>query len=198
MAPADHAPQKAALRKTLLKTRRSLSSEEWREKSDRLCTHLHQWPELVKARTILAYFSFRQEPDLSPLFHQHRVNPSQRWGFPCCVGQSLIWHSWSPGDRLPLQQGAYGILEPHPDAPILTPSDVDLLLVPSVACDRRGYRLGYGGGFYDRLFSQSEWMAKPAIGIVFDFAVLPELPLDPWDRPLAGVCTEVGWVAIAD
>jgi 5-formyltetrahydrofolate cyclo-ligase len=74
----------------------------------------------------------------------------------------------------------------------LTPSAVDLILVPAIACDVQGYRLGYGGGFYDRLLSTPAWRAKPTIGIVFEFARLPQLPVDPWDRPLQGICTESG------
>lgn len=106
------------------------------------------------------------------------------------MSKSLLWHSWKPGE--PLQRGAYGIFEPHPDAPRLEPSEVDLILVPSVACDYRGYRLGYGGGFYDRMLSSPEWASKPTIGIVFEFAYLPQLPVDEWDKPLQGVCTETG------
>lgn len=75
---------------------------------------------------------------------------------------------------------------------MIEPGAVDLLLVPAVACDRRGYRLGYGGGFYDRLLSSPEWADKTAIAIVFDFAQLPSLPNDPWDQRLVGVCTESG------
>ena len=91
-----------------------------------------------------------------------------------------------------LQRGAYGIPEPHPTAPTLEPAQVDLILVPCVACDFRGYRLGYGGGFYDRLLSSGEWASKPTIGIVFEFAYLPQLPIDPWDKMLQSVCTETG------
>jgi 5-formyltetrahydrofolate cyclo-ligase len=69
---------------------------------------------------------------------------------------------------------------------------VDLLLVPAVACDVHGYRLGYGGGFYDRLLSQPAWIGKPAIAIVFEYARLPTVPRDPWDKPLQGICTETG------
>jgi 5-formyltetrahydrofolate cyclo-ligase len=87
--------------------------------------------------------------------------------------------------------GAYGILEPHPQAPTLSPSEVDLILVPAVACDLQGYRLGYGGGFYDRMLSNPAWAKLPTIGIVFDFAHLAQLPKDPWDQPLHHVCTEI-------
>lgn len=178
--------RKAQLRRHLLSCRRSLCVEEWREKSDRICSHLQSWPLFVRSQTILAYFSFRQEPDLSPLF----TNTQHHWGFPRCVGKSLLWHSWKPGE--PLQTGNYDIFEPHPDSPPLQPAKVDLILVPAVACDVRGYRLGYGGGFYDRLLSSAEWASKLTIGIVFEFAYLPQLPIDPWDKPLQAVCTEAG------
>lgn len=177
---------KKTLRKSLLKTRKSLDEAEWRTKSDRLCEHLKSAPIFNQAKTILAYFSFRQEPDLSSLF-----NSEKKWGFPRCVGKSLVWHGWQPGDRL--ETGTYGIPEPHSDAPILSSDEVDLILVPAVACDLRGYRLGYGGGFYDRLLSQPKWREKPTIGVVFEFARLPELAIDPWDKPLQAVCTDLGF-----
>lgn len=176
---------KALLRSQLLKRRRAMSVEEWREKSSRISFHLQSSPLFSSAKTILAYFSFRQEPDLSSLFAE-----SKQWGLPRVEGKSLVWHRWKPGE--PLLTGAYGIFEPEANSPILEPKEVDLILVPAVACDVGGYRLGYGGGFYDRLLSAPEWSSKFTIGIVFDFACLPELPVDEWDRRLNGVCTETG------
>ncbi len=160
--------------------------EEWREKSDRLCSHLQSSSLFTQAQTILAYFSFRQEPDLSPLF----TSTQQRWGFSRVEGKSLFWHSWKPGEQR--KKGTYGIFEPSPDSPTLEPDEVDLILVPAVACDLRGYRLGYGGGFYDRMLSSPKWQVKPSVGIVFEFAYLAQLPIDAWDRQLHGVCTEIG------
>jgi len=180
-------PSKAELRRTLLKLRQSMPVEDWREKSDRICTHLQSTPLFTQARTVLAYFSVRQEPDLSLLF----TDSQHSWGFSRVQGKSLSWHSWQPGE--PLQTGAYSIFEPHPEASVLEPTEVDLILVPAVACDRRGYRLGYGGGFYDRMLSSAEWASKPTIGIVFEFAYLPRLPIDDWDKVLQGVCTETGF-----
>lgn len=182
---------KATLRRSLLTHRKQMSREEWREKSDRLCTHLQTSALFQQANTILAYFSIRNEPDLSPLFHLE----GYRWGFPRCVGKDMAWHHWSPNsdhsvDVLPLQTGAFGIQEPHPHAPMVNAEEVDLILVPAVACDRQGHRLGYGGGFYDRFLSIPLWRQKPTIGIVFSDHFLPTLPIDDWDRPLHSVCTD--------
>jgi 5-formyltetrahydrofolate cyclo-ligase len=201
---------KTELRRSLLNTRKSLSAPEWRQKSEILCNHLQNSPLFTEAKTILAYFSFRQEPDLSPLFTSsvepascllnsgdrqdacptNAIPTPKKWGFPRCVGKQLSWHVWQPGDAL--HNGAYGILEPLPDAPKIDRSEVDLILVPAVGCDVRGYRLGYGGGYYDRMLSLAEWESKIAIGTIFEFAFLAQLPVDSWDKALHGVCTESG------
>jgi 5-formyltetrahydrofolate cyclo-ligase len=184
MSFTDYQLGKAQLRRRLLKVRRSLSVEQWREKSDRICSHLYSSSLFSSAKTILAYFSFRQEPDLSPLF----ADSSRRWGFSRCVGDTLSWHTWTEGELL--HKGDYGILEPSSNSALLEPAEVDLILVPAVACDKYGYRLGYGGGFYDRMLSSAEWASKPTIGIVFEFAYLPQLPIDKWDKSLQAICTE--------
>ena len=184
---------KKELRSSLLKKRRSMSEREWREKSDRLCRYLENFSLFQTAKTVLAYFSFRQEPDLSLLFTNIGEKTTfypKTWGFPRCVEKSLLWHIWQPENYL--QKGAYGILEPELNAPLLKSSEVDLILVPAVACNVNNYRLGYGGGFYDRMLSKQEWASKPTIGIVFEFAYLQDLPIDSWDKPLDFVCTENG------
>jgi 5-formyltetrahydrofolate cyclo-ligase len=178
---------KANLRRSLLQQRRQLAPEVWQQHSQRLCHHLQADPLFNQAKTVLAYFSIRQEPDLSPLFELPKI-----WGFPRCIGQELSWHVWSPAGELTLQSGAFGILEPHSDAPSLEPEQIDLMLVPAVACARQGYRLGYGGGFYDRLLAEPKWAKVPTIGVIFGFAHLQTLPIDEWDQPLTGVCTEAG------
>ncbi|MGL5082066.1 MAG: 5-formyltetrahydrofolate cyclo-ligase [Microcoleaceae cyanobacterium] len=182
--------EKANLRRSLLKVRRALSTQAWDAKSDRLCHHLEHSTLFQNAKTVLAYVSFRQEPNLHFLWQRSL----KRWGLPRCVGQSLDWHHWQPGEGL--ESGAFGILEPRASAPVLTPATVDLVLVPAVACDRRGYRLGYGGGFYDRMLSLPEWRSVPTLGIVFEFAYVAELPTEPWDQPMTGICTEEQFVWI--
>lgn len=199
---------KTHLRQQFLQERRSLSKAIWREKSSMICKNIENLRQFQEAKTILAYFSSRQEPDLSNLFLSYlpdknlvtaeQLSPHKssglkglevrQWGFPRCQGQSLVWHRWQATN--PLQKGSYGIPEPLPQAPSIPAAEVDLILVPALACDRSGYRLGYGGGFYDRMLSESEWANILKIGIVFDFAYLPQLPVDSWDRPVDAVCTD--------
>lgn len=182
--------EKSALRRQLLAQRKALDVTIWRAMSDRVCEHLLQTPIFQQAQTILVYWSFRQEPDLSLLWQR----TEKQWGLPRCVGQSLIWHRWQPSEAL--VKGKYGIFEPQPDSAVLNASEVDLILVPAVACDRAGYRLGYGGGYYDRLLVQSEWSKVSTLGIIFEFAFLPQLPRETWDRPLHSICTEMGYKRI--
>jgi 5-formyltetrahydrofolate cyclo-ligase len=179
---------KPELRRTFLQARRALPMADWRARSNRLVQHLRTAPLFIQASTVFAYFSIHQEPDLRSLWNLNDGHPDKIWGFPRCVGKTLVWHRWQPSD--PLSVGAYGIPEPDATLPILT--QADLILVPAVACDRRGYRLGYGGGFYDRLLSDPVWAGTPAIGITFAFAHPEQLPHDSWDQPLHAVCTENG------
>jgi 5-formyltetrahydrofolate cyclo-ligase len=162
---------KANLRRRLLNARQSIPPQVWREKCDRICAHLQAWDYFRQSRVVLAYTSFRNEPDISPLTQHH-----EHWGLPRCIGKTMAWHYWSKTIRWPLQKGAYGIIEPHPQSPLVDPTLVDLVLVPAVACDVRGYRLGYGAGYYDRMLSKAEWKDKPTIGIVFEYARYPACP----------------------
>ena len=184
---------KDSIRYQFLQQRQALPPALWRSQSDRICHHLSHCPAFIAARTVLAYQSCRQEPSLDYLF---AAGLQQQWGLPRCVGTELLWHGWQPS--APLLTGRYGILEPDPSAPLLVPDRVDLILVPAVAIDRQGYRLGYGGGYYDRLFADPLWQQIPTIAIVFDFAYLATFPLtqlcwsiDPWDIPVDAVCTEL-------
>jgi 5-formyltetrahydrofolate cyclo-ligase len=177
---------KQTLRRQLLDRRQALPAQVWQAYSDLLCDRLSQNPEFIDAQTVLAYQSCRQEPSLNYLFTHH----NKQWGLPRCLDRDLQWHRWQPQQTL--MSGNYGILEPAPESPLLSPNEIDLILVPAVAIDRDGYRLGYGGGYYDRLRADPLWRKIPTIGIVFDFAYVERLPIDPWDLPVDAVCTESG------
>ncbi|MFM7371303.1 MAG: 5-formyltetrahydrofolate cyclo-ligase, partial [Sphaerospermopsis kisseleviana] len=82
MLKIDSQLNKTEIRRSLLRKRQSMTVQDWQKKSDRISSQLQNSPLFTQATTILAYFSFRQEPDLSPLF----TDSQRRWGFPRCVG----------------------------------------------------------------------------------------------------------------
>lgn len=190
----DHSVRKRELRQQLLAQRRSLSVSDWRAKSEQLSRQMLSTAVFQQAQTVLAFWSFRQEPVLESLWSSMEGR-NKRWGLPRCVGKNLAWHGWSAGE--PLVSGAFGIQEPTQSAPLIDPAIADLILVPAVACDRQGHRLGYGGGFYDRLLSRPDCSAIPTVGIVFEFSRLQQLPQDPWDCSLDAVCTELGYFPVS-
>ena len=178
--------QKRDLRKVLLKQRQTLDEQQWQARSRKICQQLQTNFLFSEAKTVLSYFSFRNEPDLSSLWEV--TTRSKKWGFPRCVANHLSWYFWQPNQ--PLENNKYKIPEPLVTAVAVLPQTVDLILVPTVACDYEGTRLGYGGGYYDRFLSRPQWQNIPTVGITFDFAYLTELPRDSWDIRLDFVCTE--------
>lgn len=91
-----------------------------------------------------------------------------------------------------LQKTALGIFEPI-HTPTLPTDDLDIILVPLLGIDQQGYRLGYGGGFYDRVLAKS--LKKPyLIGLGFQQQCTDSLPHDPWDIPLDAFLSEQGWL----
>ncbi|MEN9278142.1 MAG: 5-formyltetrahydrofolate cyclo-ligase [Thermostichus sp. DG_1_5_bins_95] len=152
----------------------------------RISAHLACNPDLLAARTILAYVAFGSEVDLAPLF---ATLPEKRWGIPRCLPQrQMHWHRYNPKE---LVRNSFGLLEPEPSAELIDPETADLILVPALACDRQGGRLGYGGGYYDR-FLQNR--STPKWGIVPQACLLEEaLPQESWDQRLDGIQTEQGF-----
>ena len=184
---------KKQLRQQLLAKRQAIPAPQWQAQSYRLCQQLKVFPQVCAAHTICVYRGTRQEPDLSPLWN---TLPDKHWGFPRCEGKALCWHAWSPRAKTPFDISHFRIEEPYPDWPPIEPSSVDVILVPVVACDRQGYRLGYGGGYYDRMFEQPIWQSVYKIGITFQDFLVRELPRDQWDIPLDAIATEQGILQI--
>lgn len=101
--------------------------------------------------------------------------------------KTLHFHRHDASD--PLETGAYGIRQPFAAAPIITP---DLLLVPLIAFDRRGNRLGQGGGYYDRALATLP--DAVTIGIGWDWQEVVEIPTEAWDRRLDFIATPTHWL----
>jgi 5-formyltetrahydrofolate cyclo-ligase len=145
------------------------------------------WPGV--GAVVAGYHAVHSEIDpirLLETFHCEQA----RLALPRVAGSDvpLIFHQWLPGDEL--ETGAHGIATPHTEMPVLTPS---LLLVPMLAADERGYRLGYGGGYYDRTLSALR-DAGPviAVGLAYEAQRVKKLPVQRHDQPLDWIITEKG------
>ncbi len=182
----DISSYKKELRKKFINQRQQLSDSEWQLYSKLICQNLLADNLVQNSKIILSYYSLKKEPDLSYLYNNHQC----LWGLPRCERKNLIWHQWQQQDQLITSK--YGINEPLSTAQLINLAEVDLILVPAVACDFQGYRLGYGGGYYDRLLADSLAQNIPSIGIIFDFAYVPKLLTQEWDQPLKYICTEKG------
>jgi 5-formyltetrahydrofolate cyclo-ligase len=184
---------KAALRQSLLRSRMALSPEQYQQYSDQLCEHLQAFlsAKLTSGQIVLAYQPYQQEPDLHRLF----THTPYQWSLPRCLPQrQLAWHCWQPGDLL--VTSAYGLAEPAVTATKIdiASSAIGALLIPMVGFDALGYRLGYGGGYFDRLLASPDWARVLTIGVAFDLALVATIPIDSWDLPLSKIFTESGMV----
>jgi 5-formyltetrahydrofolate cyclo-ligase len=104
----------------------------------------------------------------------------------------LVYRAWSPGDLL--APDAFGIPAPAPGAPTLTP---ELIIAPVLAFDRRGGRLGQGGGSFDRTLERLRAAGRVfAIGLAFAGQEVAEVPLEPHDQPLDAILTESGYIQV--
>jgi 5-formyltetrahydrofolate cyclo-ligase len=115
-----------------------------------------------------------------------------RIAFPRVTGEALAFHL---ADRAALRPGFKGLPEPDPGAP---PARPDALLVPLLAADRAGTRLGQGGGHYDRTLAALRAHAAPfAVGLAWDVQLTDHLPAFPWDQPLDAVATPTAFHRVA-
>ncbi len=179
--------QRAELRQKYLNLRQALPTQTWQRQSQEICNMLAQSELIKNAEVILGFMSFRQEPDLTVLYKQFS---QKKWGFPRCQDQDLTWHCVNPLDFLNSTEiGKFGILEPISTLPKINLADVDVILVPAILSDQRGYRLGYGGGFYDRFL---ETQAGFTISIAFADFIVETFPNQTWDIPTKAICSENG------
>lgn len=143
--------------------------------------------------TVSAYYPFETEIDCLPLLKALHEK-GWRIGLPVVLGKGepLEFRAWAPG--APLVPGSFGIPAPPESAETVKP---DVLLVPMLAFDRRGYRLGYGGGFYDRTLALARAeRTVTAVGLAFDAQRVDRCPIDDYDQPLDAIITETGPVEL--
>lgn len=137
------------------------------------------------AGMIALYKAIGGEVDLDPLFPAC-WSADKRTCIPIFNAKSKIYEMAEVTVETQYSTGHYGIREPL--APALLPmSQIDLIAVPGVAFDRKGNRLGRGGGYYDRLL---DGFSGVAAAVAFDFQVLPKIPCEPHDRPVNWIVTE--------
>ena len=150
----------------------------------------HILPMIEGSDIVAAYQAMSGEVSLEPLF---RARPEQSWALPRTgEQQTMTFHQWYLSDVL--ESGEYGIAVPAGDAPVVTPT---VVLVPLVAFDRTGTRLGMGGGYYDRYLDQLP-REIPKIGVAFDCQRSEQaLPKEEWDVTLSKVVTESGVLEFA-
>jgi 5-formyltetrahydrofolate cyclo-ligase len=175
---------KQALRNQMREKRKSLSADLYAEKTERIHKNLESLKEYQEAEDILFYLSKDDEIATRTLIDNALKNGKNVY-VPCIQGDQLIVCPIT--EKSVLQIGPFGVLEPVDQDDCAHPKELDLVLVPGLAFDYRGHRLGYGKGYYDRFLKQTEAFK---IGLAFEDHVLSELPIEPHDVPLNLIITE--------
>ncbi|MFN3975858.1 MAG: 5-formyltetrahydrofolate cyclo-ligase [Aquificaceae bacterium] len=174
---------KKDLRRLYINKRESLPQEEREALSKRIVENILRLEEIRRARRVLLFCPIRGEPDITCLF-SWVLREGKELVLPKVEGEGLrlIRVEQDTG----LSPGAFCIPEPsHGEA--MSPEEVDFSLVPGVLFDKKGYRIGYGKGYYDRLLDK---LGGLKVGVCYQFQVLEELPRDSWDKPVDLVVTE--------
>jgi 5-formyltetrahydrofolate cyclo-ligase len=193
LAPTE-APMVTRLR--LRRARAGLSDTTLHLRSAAISRHALRVLRMLGPRTVAGYFGIRGEIDITDLL-ERQAAAGIRVAVPVLErhrGGRMHFRAWSPGDRL--CHNAFGIPEPCQDATRIWRRELDVVLLPLVAFDAQGNRLGMGGGYYDRFFAPRRLLgvARPRlIGVAHAFQQVPRLDSQPWDVPLDGVITEHGW-----
>ena len=177
------AAEKARLRARIRGRRRSLPAEFLRRESEAFLPRLSELPAWNKARTVMAYAALPGEPDLTPVLREI-LSSGRRLVLPRCEGEEIVPRLVSGLWRL--SPGAYGILEPDADCPPVRPEEIGFFLVPGLAFDREGFRLGQGGGYYDRFLPKA---CGYRLGVCHEWELLPAVPREAHDERVNGVLT---------
>lgn len=140
---------------------------------------------------VLLYASTKGEVDTWQIF-EAALKDGKRVAFPCCNPDNTMTFRYVT-DRAALSERTFGILEPDPSCEVCTPANFSLLIVPGLVFDKKGYRIGYGKGFYDRYLSGFDGVS---IGLCYSRMLLPEVPRGRFDRHVDVIISEKGVYAV--
>lgn len=182
----DLADRKARLRVEMAGRRRAVTRETAKAAAALVAARVASLPAFVAARRVALYAALPDELPTRPLFDAI-LGAGKAAYLPRMVGRGMEFapvRSWEE-----LRLGRYGVLVPPPDAPAV--EALDLALIPGVAFDRRGHRLGRGGGYYDRAFAGEDPSRPVLVGVAYDFQVVAEVPVASWDRNVDAIVSEL-------
>jgi 5-formyltetrahydrofolate cyclo-ligase len=181
---------KSIVRRKILNKRRRLNDRDIRSKSLAICKGLVSTDAFINSRNVMAFMSFRNEVD-TRFIVDHCLATNRKVIIPITDVKNkklILSELWDPDTELGISP--FGIPEPLPQ--FIRPfnaTNLDLVLVPGVAFDRRGYRIGYGGGYYDR-FLASIGKKVHTIGLAFELQITGRIPIDAYDIPVDCIITE--------
>lgn len=179
--------EKGTLRSAMLAWRAALGEDERRAAAEGLLATWRREKPFETPAVVSGFWPIKEEIDIRPLMVE-LFNSGCQLVLPVVQsrGKPLLFRAWRPGDAL--EAGVFGTLQPSPRRETLEP---DALIVPLLACDEEGWRLGYGGGFYDRTLAGLRACRKvTAVGVGFDGQFVPEVPHGPDDQRLDWLLTD--------
>jgi len=177
---------KQGLRQAILAERRALSVSEVTELSHLVQQAFITTGEFAKARVVAIYAPIHNEVDTSEVMNTALMSAKVLL-FPAVCHNGLELRSISvPGE---LHKGAFGIPEPAAECPVHSPGEADLIVIPGIAFDICGIRIGYGKGYYDRTLHHLEGKGK-LVGFCYDFQLLERIAGEPHDVRMDMIITE--------
>lgn len=183
---SEMAARKKSLRQKMLARRRALSAESLSSWRAGLTAQLLSLPQYKQATRILAYLSLPGEADLDD-FIQKALQDGKEVYIPVCLPdrQMEAGRLYEMGHFV---KGPYGLRDLAPGYEVLEAEKLDLVLVPAVACDRMGHRLGHGAGYYDRYLPRVA--REKRIAVLWSFQEADAIPADSFDQTMHGFVTE--------
>ena len=179
--------EKQQLRRTMRALEAGLSARYKEESSRAIAGHLLAMPEYQEAGTVFCFVGTDREIDTRPIL-EDILAAGKRLCIPLCTGKGIM-ELRQVTDLRQLVPGAYGILEPPADSPLVSVDEVDFAVLPCLTCNHLGQRLGRGGGYYDRFLSHYR---GGTVLLCREKLIREEIPLEPHDYPVPWVLTERG------